>query len=279
MKRKYLKELLFIIVGAAIAACAINFFLVPAEISSGGFSGIATILHIRLGFPIGIVVAVMNLPLAIIAIKLLGGWFSVKSVIATALFSLFLGIIPEMKITSDPIISCVYGGLVLGLGLGIVLKVNSTTGGSDLMARLLKLRFKHFGVGRLIFAVDFFVIVASGIFISPEKALYSLAAVFISTQIIDLVVSGFNNAKAFFIISREHEKIAQTIMEKLSRGVTSLGSRGMYTGTSGHTLLCVVQGASESATLQSLVKDIDRHAFLIKADAREVMGEGFAQLD
>jgi uncharacterized membrane-anchored protein YitT (DUF2179 family) len=273
--RKLVKAYISIAVGSAIIALALNIFLVPNKIAAGGVSGLATITYHLLNIPVGWMLLGLNIPLFLLSFKELGPQVFVRSVFGAVLTSVFVelsnNIVPVM--TSDVILASIYGGILSGLGMGIVLKAGGTTGGTDLVARLLH-KYFPVSVGQGLLGADFVVISLAGIFFNAELALYALLSLIITSKMIDLVQEGISFAKAAFIITERSEEITRVIFQQLGRGVTALQSKGMFTGEERPLLLCVV-GKTEESRLKDLIYDIDPRAFVFITDAHEVLGEGF----
>lgn len=273
--KQIVKEYLLISVGVILAVAGLNIFLVPYKIAAGGISGIATIFYHIWNVPIGLSIVLLNIPLFIFGLKLLGKSFAFKTVFALLLYSVVAEIIPILNWNGDLFLGCVYGGVLVGVGIGIVVRTGGSTGGTDMAAKLLSQRFRSVGFGAFVFAIDFVVIVGAGIIFEPVVALYAIASLYISTKIIDFFTVGLNLAKAFYIISEKNEEISKQIMDKMDRGVTAFYAKGLYSEKDRSVLLCVLKWRTEGARLKKLVKQIDAKAFVIVADVKEVLGEGF----
>lgn len=258
-------------------ALALAYFLVPHRIAAGGVSGLATVIHYVFGFPVGITMLAINVPLFLISLKQLGISFGVRSLYGTVVLSLFTDLFAAKAYvaTRDPLLAAIYGGILSGVGLGIVFRSGGTTGGTDLAARVLQKYFRT-SVGRLLLGVDGVVIGLAGIVFGIELALYALASLFISSRVIDVVQEGVGYVKAALIISDRHEEIAAAIMQELERGVTRLEGRGGYTGKRREAILCVL-ARSEVSRLKELVARIDPSSFMVVADVQEALGEGFKE--
>jgi uncharacterized membrane-anchored protein YitT (DUF2179 family) len=275
LKRSVVIDSISILLGSMITALSLNMFLVPNQVAAGGVSGIATILYYTAGLPVGWTMLALNIPLFIASIKFLGGRFGIRTIVGTFALSVFTEATTKMPVmTKDPLLASVYGGIILGTGLGIVLRHRGTTGGSDLGARLINHFWSGITIGTAIMVIDFFIIAAAGFVFDMEKAMYALFALFISSRVIDFIQEGFNYAKAAFIISDRSGEIAKSIMDEMHRGVTVLGGKGGYTGEHREMLLCVIS-RMEVAQMKSIVHAIDTSAFVIIYDVHEVLGEGF----
>jgi len=267
-----------ILVGSAMTALSLNMFLVPNKIAAGGVSGIATILHYTAGLPVGLTMLIINIPLFLAGLVFIGSRFGFRTVLATLLLSFLTDATTNFPVvTRDVLLASVYGGIVMGIGLGLVIRSGATTGGSDLGARLVHHFFGEISVGQALLGIDFIVITAAGLIFNLSLAMYALFALFISSRVIDLIQEGMNYAKAVYIISDNTQQIAKAILNELSRGVTVLGGRGGYTGENREILLCVIT-RMEVARLKKLVYHLDPKAFVIISDVHEVLGEGFQKM-
>ncbi len=269
------KDYIWMTIGVGIAVAGLNLFLVPNTIAAGGISGIATILYHLFGVPLGLSIAVLNIPLFLFGFRMVGKSFAIRTAYSLILYSVLAELIP-IPASQDHFLGCVYGGVLVGIGIGIVVRAGSSTGGTDMAAKMLSARFRSVGIGTFVFCIDFVVIVAAGLLFEPEIALYALASLFITSKLIDAITVGLSAAKAFYIISDKNEEIAAAILEKLKRGVTSLGAKGLYSGREKSVLLCVLPWRTEGVRLKRIVRGIDPSAFVIVADVSEVLGEGFA---
>jgi uncharacterized membrane-anchored protein YitT (DUF2179 family) len=276
------KERLFaylqIVMGCAIGALSYPLFLVPSDIAPGGVTGIATILHHLFSMPVGLTALAMNVPLFLMGYRLLGRVFAIRTLIATILFSLFIDWLPVAPFPADTLLSAVFGGVLLGLGLGLILRGGATTGGSDLMARLIHSRFQHLSVGLALFSIDFCVVIGAAFLITPKAGLYALITIFLSARVVDMVVQGFERHKACYIITERHEEIKQKLLDTLNRGITILNAKGGFSNADRPVLLCIVS-AQELARLKLIVRLEDDKAFVFITAANEVLGEGFDRLD
>ena len=272
------REYFLIIGGTILIVLGLNLFLIPNKIASGGVSGAATILHYVFHWPVGTVTLCINIVLFALAFKDLGKSFGLKSLGATILFSVLLDVMQFQPLTSNPFLACVYGGVIMGLGMGLVFRGNASTGGTDLVAKMVHRRIPGIGIGWMVFFVDFLVVVAAGIAFNPELALYALATLYLSSHVIEIVLEGANSARAFLIISDKSLIIQQRIFSELQRGVTRINGQGGYSESDKQMLLCVLEGRQEIATLKKIVREEDSKAFLIISDVREVTGEGFGKI-
>ncbi len=265
-----------IILGALLSGVGFNWFIIPNHISPGGVSGVATIIHYLVpAIPVGLMIIAINIPLFLISWRELGRGFGIKSLVGTLALSLATDYIKIPALVDDPLLAGVFGGVMYGAGLGIVLRNNGSTGGTDILAKLIFKRFPARSLGTYILIFDFVIIAASGIANkSVQVALYSLIAVFVSTKTIDLLQDGVSSAKAYYIITHRGEEISRRINQEMKRGVTVIDTVGAYTGAHVQMLLCLIV-RSETAQLRRIVKQEDAKAFLFIVDAREVIGNGF----
>lgn len=277
MNKNLFKEIIMISLGVALAAAGLKLFLVPNKIAAGGLSGIATILYYLYKFPIGIVNIILNIPLFVLGMRYMGRMFALKTLYATILYSALADLITYEAVKGDMFLASVYGGILVGFGIGIVVKYDATTGGTDMAAKILNHRFKHISISAFVFLVDFFVIFASGIIFAPEAALYAIASLYITAKIMEMLLEGFQRAKAFFIITDKIEEISNVILHKIQRGATLLYGKGMYTGQPRNLLLCIVERQAEVEAIKREVRKLDEKAFVIAADIKEVLGEGFSK--
>lgn len=268
-----------ITVGTFLMALGTRLIYEPLSMVTGGFSGVGIILHSLFGIPVWVVTLVLNIPLFILARKNHGREFLIKSLYAILSFSAALALIPLYPVTEqDFLMAALLGGALHGIGLGLVFSAGSSTGGTDLLSTLMHPLFPVMRVANILGIVDG-VIVATGMLIFGIKtALYSIVAVFVTSKIMDGVTAGMRYAKVVYIISDESHQIAAVIMDQLKRGVTALRGKGMYSGQEKQILMCVVS-RREAVSMVKYVKEADNRAFVIVADAREVMGEGFTMED
>lgn len=271
-----IQEYVIIALGCTIMAAGVSLFLLPNELSTGGFSGIATIVYYFFKVPMGVTVLALNIPLLIIAYFKIGKQLFARSIYGTIVFSLMIDLIDKITpLTHDRFLGCIYGGIFAGIGTAIILKFDASTGGSDLLSHIIRAYKKQYKSSSLILSVDTVVIALNVIFFKNiEIGLYSAIAIFLMGKMIDLIFEGVNFTKVIFIISPKYEEIAGQISASINRGSTGLFSKGMYTDQEKLTLLCV-GSRTEAYEMQSIAKDIDKEAFIIIMNAREVIGKGF----
>ncbi|MFR5902588.1 MAG: YitT family protein [Neglectibacter timonensis] len=272
-------DLLFMLVGSMVYAVSVNAFTAPNNIAPGGVTGIATMLNYLFATPIGLVVFLINVPIILWAVLEIGYKLVAKTIVAIVLSSvmidLFSWFIPVYR--GDPILVALLAGVCEGVGLSLTFIRGATTGGTDMIARLLGRRMPHLSMGKLMLAIDGLVVLASAfVFQGIDNAIYACIVIFVSTSIIDSILYGTDvgTGKLFFVMSPKVQEMGDRIMDELDRGVTYLDSKGGYSKTPGETLLCAVR-RFEVYQIQAIIREVDRNAFVIVGDAGEIAGEGF----
>jgi uncharacterized membrane-anchored protein YitT (DUF2179 family) len=267
-------EYSLLVIGSFIVALSFNLFLNPNQIASGGVAGISTIVEQKLGIMPAITQWAFNIPLFVAGVMLLGGKFGIKTAVGSVILPLFVLLTSRMEpLTDNLLLATIYGGIGIGAGLGIVFRGRASTGGLDLAAQIVH-KFTGLSLGLAIAILDGAVILGAGLAFSPEKALYALIGLFVTSKTIDIVQVGLAYSKVAFIISDHTEDISRAILNDLDRGLTGLSGFGGYT-RQGKTVLMVVVGQTEVSKLKALVKSIDPSAFIILSNTAEVLGEGF----
>lgn len=281
MKKRIWKEILWAgttAIGSALFALGFAIFLIPNDINTGGISGLAMILRELLGFgSIGTLTLLMNIPLFLIGGLKIGKRFFAGSLIGMVVSSVLIDLFALIPFaTPEPLIGGLYGGVLCGAGLGMVFMAGASTGGSDILVRLLKKKYRNLPIGSISIMFDAMVVLLTGlVFRDISKALYSGVVVFVCGQVIDAVVYRFDYSRVALIISKEHEKIAKAISDQLDRGATYLHGAGSYTHQNIEVVLAVVR-KGQLAELKELVMNIDENAFVIVQEAHQVLGDGFA---
>lgn len=265
-------------VGSLIYAAGIGLFLDPNNLAPGGVSGIAIILHeVVATMPTGTWIVLMNIPIMLLGVWKFGLRFLISSIYCVALSSLAINILNQYSaaLTDDPFLACVAGGVLVSAGIGLVFRGGSTTGGTDIIVKLLKLRFRYLNTGNVFLFVDGIVVVASGIvFRDLNTALYAAFAVFVQMIVLNMVLYGTDNARMVYIISKDRNIIAERIMKELDAGATFLHATGAYTGNEKEVLMCVLRMRSLPSA-RDIVRSVDPSAFMIVTSATSVFGEGF----
>lgn len=273
-------SLLFWIAGSVIYAIALNTFAVPNQIAPGGVSGIATLLNYKLGFPIGIAMLAINVPLFLLSWRFFGIKFVIKTGIVLVIMSVVIDVIPPFFVyQSDRLLSSLFAGFLMGFGLSLIFLRNATSGGTDIAAKLLQIKFPHLPIGRFMLLVDILVVIAS-VFVygSIESGLYATIVIFISSTVLDKMLYGMGSAKTLLIITDLPDEICKEISDRLNRGATIIPSHGAYTGDEKSIVLCAAS-KSETAKMNKIIKSIDRNAFTIVMEAGEVIGKGFRKIN
>jgi uncharacterized membrane-anchored protein YitT (DUF2179 family) len=281
IRKHVLRDYFLVILGASVQALGMRLFLIPGQLVSGGVSGAAQIIHFFSGFPIGLMVIIGNLPLYLIGWRHLGGLkFALRTLIAVLVFSILTDLLPYFlpiqSITNDILLNTLYGGILLGAGLGLVYLGRGTSGGSDILGRILNYRF-GFSISAAYMITDSLVVLASGFAFGWEKALYGLIVIYMSGLVAELVSEGSSVVRTALVITDKPEAIAAEVMEEMERGVTYLYGKGAYTGTDRTILYCVVS-RPEVSLIKGIISDIDPDAFVVIGQANEVLGEGFRPL-
>ena len=280
------KEFFMILLGVTILALGINWFTSPLGLVTGGLSGVTIIVKevsekiLGYGIPLSVTNLVLNIPLFVISIRQRGFKFAKKSLWSVLLLTCALWyteFIPNLlDVQGDLLLGGVFGGAIIGLGIGIVLKAGATTGGTDMLATIIKFKHSRFPIAKVMLAIDGLIILSGMLIFGSMKAMYAVIAVFITSKMITWVLEGLNYAKAAFIISDKNKEIADAIMHQIPRGVTGIKAQGMYTKED-KDMLYVVVSQKEITKLRELVKGIDTNAFITIADVREVLGQGFIE--
>lgn len=257
-------------------ACGVALFLLPNQLSSGGVSGLATIVYYFLNIPMGITIIAINFPIFLFARYKLGRKIFINSVIGTISLSTFIDFLDKFEpLTNDRLLASIYGGILVGIGTGVVLKFNSSTGGSELFSQIIKKYNNNVPMGTILIVVDVIVVGLNILFFRQiEIGLYSGIGIYLVGKVVDIVFEGIDFTKLFLIISEKSEEIAKEIGKKIPRGTTGLYGKGMYTGEKKLILMCAA-GRRDVAKIRNLAQEIDKKCFIIIVNSREVLGEGF----
>lgn len=284
MRKFDFKELIFdailFIAGSLLFAASVNIFTSPNNIAPGGFTGIATLANHLYGLPIGTVMFALNIPLFLIAYKCFGKDFITKTIIATILTSLMIdvmaGIYPVYS--GDRLMAAIFGGVCSGGGIALILYRGGTTGGTDVLAKLLRIKWPHISMGTVIMMADIIVVTLAGfIYGSLESALYAFITTFIASKTIDYVLYGRGYGKMLLIFTDNPHDVSTAITEEMGRGVSILDATGAYTGKHKAMLVCAVR-TNEVAKISKLIKKYDTNPFIIVTEAGEIFGQGFKPL-
>ncbi len=282
MKQKA-RELIYtyvlVLVGSALFALSVDWCMEPNGIAMGGVTGIAQIIHALVPqATVGMIVICLNIPLFLLGWRFLGGHLLVSSLVSMAVSSLLIdgfNLLYDFRPMEDRLLACIFGGVVMGLGFGLVFKVGATTGGTDILARLMKLKLAWLPMGKVLLVVDLTVILlVAAAFRSLETALHGLVALYITTLVMDGVLYGMDNAKVAYIISDHPKELADLILHQLDRSLTFLHGEGGYSGTEKEVILCAFK-QKQIAEIKRRVLEVDPNAFMIVTSAHEILGEGF----
>lgn len=286
---RFVWDQLVILAGCLLVALGLDLFLVPNRITAGGVSGVATIFHYTFGFPVGLSMLAMNAALFFVAFWLLGKEFGVRSLGATiglsvlvdavALALPLLGVPPEVVakgVTDNLLLATVFGDIITGVGMAMVFLKNASTGGTDILARLLN-KYTELPMGRSLLIVDTAVTVGAGFVFGAEMAMFAIIAIYVNSQAIDTLIQGLQQGKKFLIVSDKVGEIAQDVLHEMGRGATFLNGVGAYTGD-GRPILLVVVRRREFPRLKGIIRRHDPKAFVMVSDVYEILGEGFGRL-
>lgn len=275
--QELIKDTLALLTGSAVYAVSVASFSAPNEIAPGGLTGIATVINHLTGWPIGTTMLLLNIPIFVLGAKKLGFRFLTKTLVATVLVSVFIDLfalfIPVY--VGDRLLATIYGGVLSGGGLALVFLRGGTTGGADILAKLIHLKYPMLSLGRVFLILDLLVIaLATVAFQNFESGLYAVIFIFASSRVIDSMLYGAEQGKVLLVVTNHSEQMANEIFAQLRRGVTFLKAAGGYTNEEKQVLLCAVRRA-EAAKLLAVAKSVDTEAFIIVAEAGEILGEGF----
>ena len=272
----------FIVIGTFILSLGYVYFITPHKIVPGGVYGISIVIHHTLGFPVGLTALAFNIPLVILGIKLLGPRFGAKTItgfVLTAIFVDVLGYFSEWKplIEGDVLLASIFGGLLMGVGVGFIFKARATSGGTDVIAMIVG-KYTRMPLGQLMILVDSCIVIVGLIAFGDWKIpLYSWIVIFIMGKVIDIVLQGISYDRTLFIISDKHEEIRNKIINDLNRGGTFIAGQGMYNGTEKKIIFTSVN-RREVAMLEDFISTVDPNAFMTVIEANEILGKGFKSL-
>lgn len=271
-------EYVWLAVGSSIMSLGLVLFLIPGKIAPGGVSGIGIVLHHLFNLPVGLIMLLFNIPLFILGLKVLGKQFGPRTFFSFIFVSVTTDFFDEVlhlgAATENLLLTSIFGGILLGIGLGIVFRFKGTTGGSDIIGQIIH-KYSNITVGTAILIVDFFIISFAGLaFHDVNLALYGFISLYFSSKVLDVILDGFDYARSFYIISEKQDAIIEAITKEMGRGGTEICGKGFYSRKERNILFTVVT-RKEVATLRQLVKQIDPNSFVIIANVHEVLGEGF----
>jgi len=278
--RSYLIVYLKIILGAVIYAASFRFFIYPNDVVLGGVVGIATILNYLTELPVGIMTIVFNIPLFIFSWKHLGLKFLISSLIAMLVSSTLMDLMEGISFvaTTDPLLAATFGGAIKGLGLGLIYSTTATVGGTDIIAKFLRRKYQHINFSTFILAMDVAIFLLFALLFGKlDSAMYSAICMFITSQVVDIILYGAVNSKVCYVITDRSNEIKEVITSTLRRGVTYIHGEGAWSGQKKNIILCVIK-RNQIVELKKLVREIDDKAFMIVSDSREVFGKGFTYI-
>ena len=266
--------------GSALAAVGFQFFTFPNDIVSGGVTGIAQIIRLLTGLPVGVMIIIMNIPLFIIGWKSLGARSQMGALVVMVLNSVLIDLLAMTDIvaTDEPLLAAVYGGVINGAGYGLIYTAGTTGGGTDIVAKLLRRRYPYINFGTMQLVLNVVVVLTFAIlFQKYDSCMYTIIEMFISSKVINLVLYGPGVSEVCYIISDEGVKVKDAITKTMGRGVTFLRGEGAWSGKEKPVILCVVK-RPEIAQLRNLVRSVDENAFVIMSEAKDVYGKGFGNI-
>lgn len=276
-------DYLLMAAGTAVMAIAINSVYDPISLVTGGFTGAAIIIKeltsklIGGGVPLWLTNIVLNIPVFLLGMRIKGIRFLKRTLFATGALSFWLYVLPAFRLGVDDLfLSAVFGGVISGVGIGMVLMARGTTGGTDLVAALIQHYLKHYSIVQVMQVIDGAIVLLGAYIFGMSRALYAIIAIFITSLVSDRLVEGAKFAKMAFIITEKKEEVSQAVLHVLGRGLTCMDAQGMYSGNHKYMLFCVVS-KKEIVDLKEVVYDVDQDAFIVVSDAREVLGEGFLE--
>lgn len=272
-----------ITIGTALIAFSVASIYDPSGFVTGGFSGLAIIVKqltaelVPGGVPLALTNLILNIPVFLIAIRLKGWNYIVKTLFGTVMLSFWLGVLPVIPIAEgDFLLTALYGGIVMGAGIGLVFLSQATTGGTDLIAAIIQHFWRHYSIADIMQVIDAVIVLAGAYLFGIQMVLYAVISIYLVSKISDGIIEGLKFSKAAFIITSKPDEVSQILMDDLSRGVTGLSAKGMYSGQKKNMLFCVVS-RKEIVRLKELTLSLDPDAFVIVTDVREVLGEGFIE--
>ena len=271
-----------LIIACMIMAVGLNMFLVPKTIAPGGLSGLSVVISKLTGFPVSNILFTISTPLLLFSVKILGKKDAIKTFIGMAILTLSLKVtepLSTISLTDNTLLAAISGSILVGLSLGILFRIDASTGGTDLIALMLNRIIPSIPVSKCLSMIDGTVVVLAGVVnMNFETGLYSAIALYIMVKIIDTITAGFDYAKAFFIITEKKDVLQEAIIE-LNRGITILDAKGGYTNEDKNVMLVVVNQKKQEVALKKMVKELDEKSFIIVTDVYEVLGKGFKSID
>ena len=274
--KEYLIDTIVFIIGSMFFSVGVNCFTYKNHILNGGFTGLSTIINYLTGLPIGLIMFVINIPFFIISYKKLGQRFIMRTTLAAFILSLIIDLGNSLPVyQNDLLLSAIFGGALCGAGLGIIFLRNATTGGTDIIAKLLQVWFPQVPMGKTIFLFDLVIIIAGGlIYHNVESMLYAGIVIFLSSNTIDYILYGMNRGIVITVITDKAPEIRELIIKEFHRGVTIIKAQGGYTDTEKNVIVCACYD-NQAGKIEKKIKEVDEHAFFIVTQAKQIMGQGF----
>ena len=272
--RQLMTDYTLIVLGTFLGGAAFEWFFLPYSIAPGGVTGISTVLAHYLPLGVGTLSFMINVPLFLLGWKNVGWHFAMRSFIAMTLMSVFIDIVPPHDVSGNVMLAAIFGGVMLGVGLGLVVRAGATTGGTDMAAQMIHNVIGFASLAMVLLAIDAAVVGVAALTFGMEAGLWALITLFVATKAMDMVIKGFNTAMQFMIISNQSEEIVRRIHRDIDRGCTRLMAEGTYSGKPVGTLICILS-RTEAPKLKKIVAEIDPHAFVTVCDVHEALGRGF----
>ena len=272
--KQLIKDYVLVVLGTLLGGVSFNGFFLPYDIAPGGVTGISTVLASFLPLGVGLLSFLINVPLFLLGWRTVGWRFAVRSFIAMLLLSLFIDVLPSGDLSGNVMLAAIFGGLLLGVGLGMVVRGGATTGGTDMAAKMLHERISFVSIPAILLAIDGVVVLVAAMVFGAEAGLWALISLFVSSYAMDMVIKGFNTAMQFMIITNHADEIIRRIHGELDRGCTRLMAQGTYSGRNVGTLICVLS-RMEAPQLKKIVAEVDPKAFVTVCNVNEALGEGF----
>lgn len=267
-----------VLIGSILFAAGLEFFLIPNKILDGGVVGISMIAQHYMNLPLGVFIVILNIPFIYLGYKQIGTSFTIASIFGIITMSIFTSVFhPYPPLITDPFLACIFGGIILGLGVGLVIRSGGTLDGSEMFS-IFATKKLPISVGEMVLIINVIIFIVSGFVFTWESALYSMISYFIAAKVMDTVIEGINESKSVMIISKEYRKISEEILKELGRGVTLLKAEGGYSGEETKVIFCVITRIEE-ARLKEIVTSIDKAAFLSIGNISEVAGANFKKRD
>lgn len=271
-------DYLLVVLGSFLLAFSFTSFFIPHDIAPGGVSGLSTVIASMVPVSVGVLSFLFNLPLFMLGWRTVGWRFALRSFISMTLVSVFIDMLPPVDLTQNMMLASMFGGVIMGVGLGLVVRAGATTGGSDMAANMLHKSLSFLTIPVILFIIDALVVVIASLRFGIQAGFYALIALYVSTIAMDAVIKGINTAMQFMIITSRPQEITKRIHTELERGVTRLEAEGTYSGKPVGTLICVISKL-EMARLKKIVHEEDPRAFVTVCDVHEALGEGFSGMN